>query len=748
MEEIPKIETNFDVIQSKREFDKLIRDAQHDALYYLLAGLLIIALLFLGGMVFFDDPIWTFGLFFLILLLTGLVWLIQRWNYLVASWCLIGGLTMLLLHLVSRGEIPAAFYLLSLPVGISALLISRRSGFLASVILSLAIFLPFDFLPTYTSQEKIILCLLAWVTVGLVWITFRPLISSLDWAWNGYRTSTSLLDQAQDYQFRLLQTMEQLKDANQQLTRLNQLAHKLRVMAEEERHTKEQFVATVSHELRTPLNMIIGFSEMIINSPKTYSQPLPAALLSDLKVVLRNSQHLSSLIDDVLDLSQIEAGQMTLVREMVTMESLVEAVTIAVKPLFDSKKLFLRTQIPPGLPPIFCDKKRIREVLLNLLSNAGRFTDTGGVEVIANQEGNNILVHVIDTGKGLDSVSQAKLFQPFQQIEPTIKQRFGGTGLGLAISKQFIELHEGKIWVDSSPGKGTTFSFQLPITPPPPLDPGALRWFNPYQPYEERVSSKRQIETKIVPRLIVIEKGNFLQHLLRHHWENIEVINLKTIEEVFDYTKNAPADLLLINDQQITEQINDSPAEYLPDCIPTIFLDFQENILIPGELGVLDYLVKPISSQTLLESIENLGKPVSNILVVDDDPDALQLFSRILTGSGKNYRIQRAMNGLQVMQLVSTEPPDVILLDITMPEMDGFETIASLKSQPSTSVIPIIITSARDPSRSPGYCKSFQISSRTGLSNQIVLDSLTAISQVFAHHGQSAPLIAPATPHG
>ncbi len=748
MEEIPKIETKFDVIQSKREFEKIIRDAQHDALYYLLAGLLVVALLFLGGMVIFDDPIWTFELFLLILLLTGLVWLIQRWNFLVASWCMIGGITLVLLHLVSRGEIPAAFYLLSLPVGITALLVSRLSGFLASLSLSLAIFLPFGYFQNYTSQEKIILCMLAWGIVGLVWITFRPLISSLEWAWNGYRTSTSLLDQAQDYQFRLLQTMEQLKDANQQLTRLNQLAHKLRVMAEEERHTKEQFVATVSHELRTPLNMIIGFSEMIINSPKTYSQPLPAALLSDLKVVLRNSQHLSSLIDDVLDLSQIEAGQMTLVREMVTMESLVEAVTIAVKPLFDSKKLFLRTQIPPGLPPIFCDKKRIREVLLNLLSNAGRFTDTGGVEVIAHQEGNDILVHVIDTGKGLDSVAQAKLFQPFQQIEPTIKQRFGGTGLGLAISKQFIELHEGKIWVDSSPGKGTTFSFQLPITPPPPLDPGALRWFNPYQPYEERVSIKRQIETKIVPRLIVIEKGNSLQRLLHRHWENIEIISLQSIEEVIEYTKNSPADFLLINDKQLTEQINISPGVILPDTLPTILLDFKENELIPSELGVLDYLVKPISSQTLLESIENLRKPVKTILVVDDDPDALQLFSRILIGSGKSYRIQRAMNGQQVLQSVTNEHPDLILLDITMPEMDGFETITSLKSQSSTSDIPIIITSARDPSRFPSYSKSLQISSRNGLSNQIVLDSLTAISQVFAHHGQSAPLIAPATSRG
>ena len=173
-------------------------------------------------------------------------------------------------------------------------------------------------------------------------------------------------------------TLEDLASANVQLARLNQLAQGMRHAAEDARRAKEEFVANVSHELRTPPNMIVGFSEMMLQAPQTYGKKIPSALLADLAVIQRNSQHLSSLIDDVLDLSQIEVGKMALTKERVAFQEVVQAAVTAVRPLFDSKGLHLKTEVPGDLPLVFCDRTRIREVVLNLLSNAGRFTEHGG----------------------------------------------------------------------------------------------------------------------------------------------------------------------------------------------------------------------------------------------------------------------------------------------------------------------------------------------------------------------------------
>ena len=181
----------------------------------------------------------------------------------------------------------------------------------------------------------------------------------------------------------------------------------------------------------------------------------------------------------MLDLSQIEADQMALAREHIRFEEILEAATVAVRPLFKSKGLYLNCEVAGDLPPVFCDPTRIREVLLNLLGNAGRFTEHGGVLVRVWQEQGDLLVSVRDTGPGIAPAEIDKLFQPFQQLDGSIRQRFGGSGLGLSISKRFIELHGGKIWVESRTGAGTTFCFRLPIDLQPPRAGGTRRAGSP-----------------------------------------------------------------------------------------------------------------------------------------------------------------------------------------------------------------------------------------------------------------------------
>ncbi|MBC7239835.1 MAG: HAMP domain-containing histidine kinase, partial [Chloroflexi bacterium] len=205
---------------------------------------------------------------------------------------------------------------------------------------------------------------------------------------------------------------------------------------------------------------------MITEHPEIYGPSLPPALLADIAVIQRNSQHLASLVDDILDLSRAEAGRIALMKERVTVQELVDAAVVAVKPLFDSKGLYLRAEIAPEVPPIYCDRTRVRQVILNLLSNAGRFTAKGGVELRVTYYEGDVLFSVADTGPGIAPEDQQRVFEPFEQANTSLTRSAGSTGLGLSISKHFVEMHNGRMWLESELGKGTTVYFRLPVQEP------------------------------------------------------------------------------------------------------------------------------------------------------------------------------------------------------------------------------------------------------------------------------------------
>ncbi len=576
---------------------------------------------------------------------------------------------------------------------------------------------------------------------GLIWLTLSPLLQAVHWAWESYERSNGLLEQARDYQLQLSQALEELKETNGQLTRLNQLAQSLRSIAEEERQVKEQFVANVSHELRTPLNMIVGFCEMINENPTLYGGKIPPALLADLEVVLRNSQHLSSLVDDVLDLSQIDAGQTALVKERVALGEIIQAVTIAVRPLYESKHLCIEVEIPDNLPLVLCDQTRIREVFLNLLSNAGRFTEAGGVHILVQQDGNLINISVRDTGPGIAEVDQTKLFRPFQQLDGSIRRRYGGTGLGLSISKHFIELHDGKMWVESQSGKGANFIFTLPIDPPLPLDRGALRWQNPYQPDERPHHHRRLPGGELKPRVEVVEEGNQMQRLFHRYYEGVEVITARNVENAMKELVAVPAQALVINAVGVDETIQElKKAGQLPYGVPTMVFSMPEMGEGFNRLGVVDYLVKPISRKTLLGAIDHLECKVKTILVVDDEPDALQLFRRILTNAKRGFRVLRASDGKQALEILQTQTPDLILLDLVMPEMDGFQLLAIKDADENLRQIPVMLISARDPSGHPIVSNSLTVTCRDGISMQQLLASIDALSAILSKVDRSGGL--------
>jgi signal transduction histidine kinase len=224
---------------------------------------------------------------------------------------------------------------------------------------------------------------------------------------------------------------------------------------------KSQFLANMSHELRTPLNAILGYTELILDS--VYGD-MPEKARSVLDRVQRNGRHLLGLINDVLDLSKIEAGQLTLALSDYSLKNVIQTVFSAVEPLAREKQIALKIDIAPELPQGRGDERRLTQVLLNLVGNAIKFTDSGEVSIKGSAANGSFTVAVRDTGPGISANDQAKLFQEFQQADNSITRKKGGTGLGLAISKRIIEMHGGRIWVESSPGHGSTFAFTLPVT--------------------------------------------------------------------------------------------------------------------------------------------------------------------------------------------------------------------------------------------------------------------------------------------
>ena len=648
-----------------------------------------------------------------------------------------------------------AFLMLAfLPAALAALLIGLSAATMTAAGTLLALLLP-AVLPGGTGSLTASSFATAVVTtgamLGIMYAIYRPMGRLSDWFWRYYQEAQIAVDEARDRKVELQQALDDLSHANEQLTRLNIVAQGLRQAAEDARIAKEQFVANVSHELRTPLNMIIGFSEMILQTPETYGGRLPPTLLADLDVIHRNADHLSHLINDVLDLSQIEADQMALSREHAQIAELIDEATTSVRPLYQSKGLYLHTEVQPDLPELLCDRTRIREVLLNLLSNAARFTEEGGVELRARQDGNDIVISVADTGTGIPPESLPRLFQPFQQLDGTIRRRYGGTGLGLSISKRFIELHGGKIWVESRLGAGTTFFFRLPTFTFSPVQIAAspTRWLSPEWEYVQRSRPSMAPKVVIQPRLVVVEAEHALQRLLARYLDGVEIVRATSLEAARGVLAHAPANMLVINGPSVGKELERlKDPSLLPDGTMAVVCSVPGLHEASEALGVAELLVKPITREALLDALDRLGVARGTILIVDDEPDALQLFGRMIAASGRPYHVLLSRDGQEALEVLREYHPDVAFLDLVMPNMDGFQLLEKMREDPALRMTPVVVISARDPAGRPIVSSSLAVTQRGGLSLHQLLGIIEALNKPRRETGQPAGPALPADPSG
>jgi len=441
---------------------------------------------------------------------------------------------------------------------------------------------------------------------------------------------------------------------------------------------KSEFLSTVSHDLRTPLTSIKGYVDLILDGDAGEISDIQREFL---EIVKHNNDRLVKLINDVLDISKIESGRVHFRIEPIQLEDVVHDVIDTFKNLMAQKKIRLITDIPQALGSVAADQDRIGQVVMNLVSNALKYTPAGGtIEVNLKEEGHRLIFSVIDTGIGISSEDQKYLFTRFFRVDSSLTQEVGGSGLGLSICKSIINLHGGEIWIESELGQGSNFSFSLPLAVK-----GAPSKLKKFAEHDRKilVIDSDPDAARIVQRYLekeghsVIKAFDAAEALKVAREEEPNLITLDIMMEEMD------------GFELLQALKNDEKTKNIPVIILSIVTDEHKGY----RLGAAGYLTKPVNQQKLVRDIENLlGQTKKRILLVDDDRDLVKLLTLALKRRG--FKIEHAYNGLEAIVALKRKTPDLILLDLRMPEMDGYQVIEKLKKSPKTSQIPIIVMTA------------------------------------------------------
>jgi signal transduction histidine kinase/CheY-like chemotaxis protein len=475
---------------------------------------------------------------------------------------------------------------------------------------------------------------------------------------------------------------------NRMTAELGRLYHQLEAA---NRH-KSEFLASMSHELRTPLNAIIGFSEVLLERLFGELNEKQAEYLRD---ILDSGRHLLSLINDILDLSKVEAGRMELELGRFSLPETLENGLTMVRERASRHGIALSLEVDPALDVIEADERKVKQVVFNLLSNAVKFTPDGGqVGITAGLDGDGVRITVWDTGIGIAPEDQGLIFEEFQQVGGQEGQGREGTGLGLALARRFVELHGGHLSVESVVGQGSRFTFTLLVRIMPPVEVAS------------EVAEPTEVEPEREgPLVLVVEDDAQAAELLRLYLEGTGC----HVEVAWDgedgFAKASqlhPAlitlDLLLpkIDGWDLLVRLKGEPTTRQ---IPVVIVSIKEERGKGFALGAADYLVKPVSREELVNALQRVGLPRRpregvTILAIDDDPMALELVDAILSAEG--FRVLKAYGGKEGLAATRQEPPALIILDLLMPEVDGFAVVERLRADAATAAIPIVILTSKN----------------------------------------------------
>lgn len=497
-----------------------------------------------------------------------------------------------------------------------------------------------------------------------------------------------------------------------------------KLAAEGANRAMSEFLATMSHELRTPLTAIIGFSDLMLGGTTGQFDELNKKFLGNIS---SSGKHLLSLINSILDLSRIEAGEMDLQLDYFSLHDIFTDTKNIISPLALKKNLSMDFNAEPGFF-IYADRTRFKQIMYNLVSNAVKFTPAGGsVEVLGSISEKGVRVTVSDTGIGISKDEIKKLFKPFKQIDSALNRKYEGTGLGLFLSRKFIEMHGGKIWVESEPGKGSTFIFEVPVKTlktgekmriPETCEKNEVNVLKTSYitgettETEDRAENLEEESLPFIfepegsdgsePLVMVVEDDKLSRELLIFTLTEAgyRVAQAATGKEaLFLAQKLKPFVItldLMLPEMSGWDVLNNLKKDSETSGIPVLILSINDRSDCNMLWGAFDHLVKPVERSILLSTLERLKEKTKSpkIMIADDQESMLELISSMIECEG--YVISRAHGGKEAIDRALSEFPDAIILDLNMPGVSGFEVIRALKNKPETVDIPIIVCTSKD----------------------------------------------------
>jgi signal transduction histidine kinase/DNA-binding response OmpR family regulator len=662
-------------------FSATVEDLQRSTERSILFSILAVCLLAFFAVVITSPFSWHFWLVMSIALFScAASYLLLNRSIWISHFILIAGLLSSIGLAMGFFPIPEIILLCAFLPMLSAVTVGWQAAvFTEAAVLGLFFFLPTHG-PGYGNPGLYFLFLAAGGTLGalLGWSSIRSMFTIVSWSTYHFDQAQQNMEEARRHRGQMVQVLKDLDLAYYRVERANAALAAAWSAAEEAERFKTEFVTNISHELRTPLNLIVGFSEMMLTSPESYDRmPLPGPYRSDLHSIFQSAQHLLALVDDILDLSRIEVGKIILNRADVDLVALVNETAAMVTDYIQTKGLELRIESSPEIPALWIDPLRIRQVMLNLLVNAARFTERGWIRVAISREGENVRVTVTDTGKGIPAQDIPKVFEAFRTTEQPISAWHSGTGLGLPISKKFVELHRGQMGVESPAGGGTTFWFTLPCV-------------------QTRTAKTARMESSATPTpayileriLIVVSDDPHRTGLIHRYLPEYRIARVSNLQEGIALASESHADAIL-TDRPVPDP---SPLSDVPIVFCPLPNEHREAIA----LGAADLLVKPVSSTELLNSLDRLKDPIQRVLIADEDPDLARLFRRMLRGRFDDDKILEAYHGEEVDRLIGAADPDLLILSDGLPGMEWKKYAGAGVKKPA-----VILVSSNLPIRAP-----------------------------------------------
>ncbi|RAL20523.1 hybrid sensor histidine kinase/response regulator [Lujinxingia litoralis] len=487
-----------------------------------------------------------------------------------------------------------------------------------------------------------------------------------------------------------------------------------RDQAVEANHAKSRFLANISHELRTPLNAIIGYSELILDDLEEFERVDAEGLRPDITKIGKAGRHLLGLINQVLDLAKVEAGKMDVYVETIDVRELLEEVTDTIMPVVTKNKNTLQVSLNQAPDVVRADRMKLRQVLINLLSNASKFTEEGTIEVrVVEHPEQRCVFEVIDSGIGIPPEKLQALFEAFRQADDSTTREYGGTGLGLTISQHFAQLMRGDIEVESQVGEGSTFRVILPLD----FDDEEQVVVSAEAPHEERATEEAreegpELDEELVeespaaeggPRVLVIDDDPTVHQLMKRYLprQGFCVHTCLGGEDTLEVVRSVRPDVItldvLMPEVDGWDVLRRLKEDRELSAIPVVMVTIVSEKNVGLSLGAADYLTKPVDRHELSRVLHaHVASPgVGPVLVVEDDDATRELLIRTIRGGG--WKTLGACDGLEALDFIDGgAAPSAILLDLMMPRLDGFGLLERLRRRPEAADIPVIVFSAAD----------------------------------------------------